>query len=336
MSSAEFHVACSGAGQASHAYLSSGGAQACLASGRCSGDDAGGTGATSVENSVTFILVGCHREAMEARVHQSSAEFREAAWPLLAVDPVKHTVVLTATARDLPGALMITLHDKGNVIGAAIRSMAYPLVVTGVPPIAAEFAAKTVHDLMPDLPAITGAETEAKAFADAWTALTGKSATQTMATRLFKLGTLRPPQIEGTYREATENDLPLLIDWIDKFMTETLPPPASPAPADSVAKATLEDGSFALFWEVDNAPVALAAARGPVSGMSRIAPVYTPPSHRGHGYASAATAAATQLALDRGSDQILIYTDLANPTTNHIYPAIGYEPISDSSEYRFT
>jgi predicted GNAT family acetyltransferase len=69
--------------------------------------------------------------------------------------------------------------------------------------------------------------------------------------------------------------------------------------------------------------------------MSRIAPVYTPPEQRGHGYASAVTAAVTQIALDRGSGKVLIFTDLANPTTNHIYPAIGYEAMSDSAEYRF-
>jgi predicted GNAT family acetyltransferase len=273
---------------------------------------------------------------MEARVHQDTAQFREAAWPLLAADPVKHTVVLTATARPLPGAFLTTLHDNGNLIGAAVQTGFYPLVVTGVPAHAAEFAARTVHDLMPDLPAVSGTEEEAKAFSDAWTALTGTSATRTMATRLFKLGELRPPRVEGSARGVTEDDLPLIIEWFDAFLTETLPPPANHASADTLAKATFEPGAFCASWEIDGNPVAVAAGRGPVSGMSRIAPVYTPPGQRGHGYASAVTAAATQIALDRGSDTVLIFTDLANPTTNHIYPAIGYEPIGDSAEYRFS
>jgi predicted GNAT family acetyltransferase len=273
---------------------------------------------------------------MEARVHQDTAEFRDTAWPLLAADPVKHTVVLTATARPLPGALLITLHDNGNLVGAAIQTGSYPMVVTAVPPKAAEFVARTVHDLMPGLPAVNGTDEEARAFADAWTALTGTSATRTMATRLFKLGELRPPQVEGVPREATEDDLPLIIEWFDAFLTETLPPPADHASADTLAKATLEPGAFCVFWELAGTPVAVAAGRGPVSGMSRIAPVYTPPTQRRRGYASAITAAATQIALDRDSNTVLIFTDLANPTTNRIYPAIGYEPISDSAEYRFS
>lgn len=273
---------------------------------------------------------------MEARVHLDTAEFRDTAWPLLAADPVTHTVILTATEKPLPGALLITLHDNGNLIGAAIQTGAYPMVVTAVPVHAAEFAARTVHDHMPDLPAVSGTHEEAKAFASAWSALTGTSVTQTMATRLFKLGELRPPQVEGAVREATEDDLPLIIEWFGEFVTETLPPPASHAPVVTLAKAALEPGSFCVFWENNGNPVAVAAGRGSVTGMTRIAPVYTPPGQRGHGYASAVTAAATQIALDRGSDKVLIFTDLANPTTNHIYPAIGYEPIGDSAEYRFS
>jgi predicted GNAT family acetyltransferase len=273
---------------------------------------------------------------MEARVHQDTAEFRDVAWPLLAADPVTHTVVLTATARPAPGALLITLHDNGNLIGAAVQAEAYPMIVTAVPVHAAEFAARTVHGLMPELPAVSGTDAEVEAFVDAWTALTGASATQTMATRLFKLGELRPPQVEGTARETTEDDLPLLIEWFGAFMVDTLPPPANRASPDALAKATFAPDAFSLFWEVNATPVSVAAGRGPVSGMSRIAPVYTPPAQRGHGYASAITAAATQEALARGSDQVLIVTDLANPTTNHIYPAIGYEPVSDSAEYKFT
>ncbi|MBP2320585.1 putative GNAT family acetyltransferase [Kibdelosporangium banguiense] len=127
-----------------------------------------------------------------------------------------------------------------------------------------------------------------------------------------------------------------MTQWFEEFIVETIPPPASDTAAAPLAKAALEPGAFCLFWEINRTPVSVAAGRGPVTGMSRIAPVYTPLNQRGHGYASAITAAATQTALDRGSDQVLIFTDLANPTTNHIYPAIGYEPISDSAEYHFS
>lgn len=272
---------------------------------------------------------------MEARAHDTTAEFREAAGPLLSADPIRHTVIVTATARPNPSALLITLHDKGNIVGAVVRTPPYPLVVSAMPVDAAEFTAKAVHAEDPDLPGVTGPLEEVEAFVAAWTRITGGTATQTLAHRLFKLGELRPPVVEGTPREATEDDLPLLTRWCGEFIVETFPPTMHRATGEETARATLTSGAVCLLWEVDGTPVSMAAARGPLEGMARIAPVYTPAEHRGRGYASAATAAASQWALDQGTENVLIFTDLANPTTNHIYPAIGYRPLEDSAEYKF-
>jgi predicted GNAT family acetyltransferase len=68
----------------------------------------------------------------------------------------------------------------------------------------------------------------------------------------------------------------------------------------------------------------------------RIGPVYTPREHRGRGYGSAVTAAASGLVLDRGMRFCFLYTDLANPTSNGIYMRIGYEPVCDSRELAFS
>ena len=65
------------------------------------------------------------------------------------------------------------------------------------------------------------------------------------------------------------------------------------------------------------------------AGVTRIAPVYTPPECRGRGYAAAATAAATEDALDSGATGVCLFTDLANPLTNRLYPRVGYRPVED-------
>jgi predicted GNAT family acetyltransferase len=98
---------------------------------------------------------------------------------------------------------------------------------------------------------------------------------------------------------------------------------------------SLRLGRGELLWEVDGAPVAQATARPVVAGMSRIGPVYTPPEHRRHGYAAAVTAAASRWALDQGAQRVLLFTDLANPITNRLYPRIGYRPLHDTVELRF-
>lgn len=41
------------------------------------------------------------------------------------------------------------------------------------------------------------------------------------------------------------------------------------------------------------------------------------------------------LQLARGRRFCFLFTDLANPTSNAIYRAIGYEPVCDMDQYRF-
>ena len=67
----------------------------------------------------------------------------------------------------------------------------------------------------------------------------------------------------------------------------------------------------------------------------RVGPVYTPPEHRRRGYAGAVTAAVSQVMLDRGRAFVCLYTDAANPTSNHVYESIG-RGLADSMQYRFT
>jgi len=47
------------------------------------------------------------------------------------------------------------------------------------------------------------------------------------------------------------------------------------------------------------------------------------------------TAEATAAALAGGAGHVALYTDLANPTSNSIYQAIGYRPDHDAEERSF-
>src|SRR5207248_1709249 len=72
-----------------------------------------------------------------------------------------------------------------------------------------------------------------------------------------------------------------------------------------------------------------AAVPGPVAGVFKVAPVYTPPQRRRHGYGGAVTAAVSRAALDAGATDVVLYTDLANPTSNSVYQRLGYRPVHD-------
>ncbi len=69
--------------------------------------------------------------------------------------------------------------------------------------------------------------------------------------------------------------------------------------------------------------------------MVRVGPVYTPPELRGRGYAGAATAAVSQAALGAAVREVVLYTDLANPTSNALYERLGYRPVEDRVIFSF-
>jgi predicted GNAT family acetyltransferase len=277
-----------------------------------------------------------HGVTMEARVHQSPVEFRDTVLPLLLADPIRQTVPLTALDQLTDGSLLMTLHHDGNLAGAVLQVPPYPLLTTPMPIEAADVTAKAVFTARPDLSSAGGPVEVVEAFVAAWTELTGATAHQDIGLRLFELGELRPPTVVGTARVATEEDLDLLISWWEAFMADTGHRQLTRDQVVANVRHSLTPGNINFLWQVDDQPVALATAKGPVPGMTRIGPVYTPPEHRGHGYAAAATAAASQWSLDQGAEHVLLYTDLANELTNRLYPRIGYRALTDFAEYSFS
>ncbi|WP_232665448.1 GNAT family N-acetyltransferase [Pseudonocardia sp. TRM90224] len=277
---------------------------------------------------------------MEIVLHQDVVEFTKHAKPLYDADPYRHTVALTVldTASGLgdPLATMLTVHEGGETVAAALRSPGFPLLASGVPAELAVAVDAALAGSDPGINEVAGPEREASAFAAAHTARTGSSTQLVLHLRLFKLGTLvAPTGIRGAARLGTEADLDVLGAWRAEFDAEASHRTPDTVSSRERARSALRLGSAEVLWEVDGLPVSLASARRPVAGMSRVGPVYTPPELRGHGYAAAATAAASQWALDAGAERVVLFTDLANPTTNRLYPRLGYQPVYDALELRF-
>jgi hypothetical protein len=138
-------------------------------------------------------------------------------------------------------------------------------------------------------------------------------------------------------RRAAEQDRALLAAWIEAFRREALPDDESRADVNRKVDRWLhERDRTAWLWEVDGRAVSFAGSGSPTPNGIRIGPVYTPPEDRRHGYASALVAAASQELLDQGRRFCFLFTDLANPTSNHVYKAIGYEPVTDVDQYRLS
>lgn len=225
--------------------------------------------------------------------------------------------------------------DDGRVVAAAIQTPPWRLVLSEVDDPGAVDA--LVEDLAGRMiPGVVGPAGSAGTFAVAWGRRAGVIPRLTRHERSFRLREVRPPRpAPGSMARAGAADRTILRDWVRAFHDEALsdaPHQAYEVMADRWIRGL---GRTAYLWVDEGRPVSLAGAGGLTPNGIRVGPVYTPPGLRGRGYASNLVAGVSQLHLDAGRTFLFLFTDLANPTANHIYQEIGYEPVNDVDEYAF-
>jgi GNAT superfamily N-acetyltransferase len=269
---------------------------------------------------------------VEALTHDTLDDFLAVAGDFLDADPVNHSVHLTtvdAAKRGLrPPAALITLHENGTLVGAATRMQDRPLHVAAMPPAAAPLVAEALRGQPID--AVTGPLDRVEAFRALWR----DGGRETYRLRLYRLAGLVVPQVPGESRLATAEDDELVTEWWLRFVGEL--DGLDRDEAEQVMRGSRNMAAGHVIWSVDDVPVSWAASTEPVAGVSRVGPVYTPPEHRRRGYGAAATAAVSQWAFGAGAEHVVLTADLANPTANSVYQGIGFVPVSDWSEYKWS
>ncbi|MEU2745384.1 GNAT family N-acetyltransferase [Streptomyces collinus] len=272
-------------------------------------------------------------------------DFLTRAGAFLRSRPALHTVPLTVTetlrtrGRSVYGEgapEFGVLERAGEVRAAFFRTPPHWLNVTALTPEAADTLAARLAVLGRRLPGVNAECGTAGAFTEAWQRHTGAAAALRQRQRLYRLGTLTAPGPvpPGRPRVAVESDRERLGRWHDEFSEAV----GLGTVRDSAewADARIDSGGI-TFWETpDGTPVAMAGTSPRVAGQVRVTTVYTPPHFRGRGYAGAATAEVSRAALAAGADEVLLFTDLANPTSNGLYQRIGYRPVADFEVYDFT
>ncbi|MFD3946400.1 GNAT family N-acetyltransferase [Streptomyces sp. NPDC058579] len=270
---------------------------------------------------------------MTWHITEDAEAFRAAAVDHFAADPARNTVLLTVSegARRRPlesGRYGWWAEPDGRVTGAFLFTLRHEPALGPMPAVAARALAHVLPDAA-ELTGVRGEEETAEAFARELCRVSGRTWATARRMRLHRLGDLTPPDPAppGRARVAGAADIPLAVEWMRQFardIGEEADVDFTPNIEPRVAEGRLH------LWQTDEAgPVSMASVSRIVAGQARVSPVFTPAEQRGRGYAAAVTTAVTRAALDAGAAQVLLFTDVANPTSNALYRRLGYRPVID-------
>lgn len=271
-------------------------------------------------------------------------EFLSRAGDFLRSRPALHTVPLTVTdalrrrglhlyGREAPLFGLLEA-DDGTARAALLHTPPFHINVTALAPQEADALAVRFAELGRPLPGVSGPKDATEAFAAAWQRRTAVAVAADKRQRLYRLGelTVPEPRPQGRARIAGPADRNLLIRWFEEFEEITGGVGQDPG---NWADARISYGGVTLWETDDGTPLAMAGATPETAGQVRIAPVYTPADLRGRGYAGAVAAEVSRAAREAGASEILLFTDLDNPTSNALYQRIGYRPVADFAVWRF-
>ncbi|ANU15553.1 GNAT family N-acetyltransferase [Planococcus halocryophilus] len=177
---------------------------------------------------------------------------------------------------------------------------------------------------------IVGEQETSLLFAKAWTNHTKEQVKVLMDQGLYRIDAVNKglQKSVGSWRVASNKDAKLLIEWYKLFEDETgIDRHSTQEQATQRIEDFLERKEV-YVWEVEGSIVSCMKKGRPSKNGITVSFVFTPKPYRTKGYARTLVAEVTdELLLEY--DFVMLYTDLANPTSNKIYREIGYEQIAN-------
>jgi GNAT superfamily N-acetyltransferase len=221
--------------------------------------------------------------------------------------------------------VLVNLLNSHNLVVASVGIVSDQIIL---------IAAEHLNGNHPMIPGIVGPVTVVESLAKQRNLQGLGQPDSVMNQRIYQISRLEDiPYSSGSLKRVEIGDINLIRSWIQAFR-EDIGEPASLEAAEQMGKKAIEEKSL-YMWKDGPHYVSMAGHVRPTKNGTVIGYVYTPPMWRGKGYASSCVAALTQHLLDDGYAFCSLYTNLANPTSNHIYTRMGYLPIQDSMMVRY-
>ena len=278
----------------------------------------------------------------QIKFFSDAGQFLERVQPFLLRREAEHCLILGLLdglrageqwGTEPPLMAMVENHDE--VAAVALMTPPHNLIISWTADDSAlDLIAGELHAKAVAVPGVNSSAEVARKFALKWSELSGCSYRVQMAHRIYELRQVtNETRAAGRLREPNQSDDALLREWRAAFSIDA--EGMDPRQAREAAALPLPHSRRLLLWEVEHTVVSMAGFAGPTPNGIRVAWVYTPPENRGKGFAGACVAALSQKLIDDGRKFCFLYTDLANPISNHVYQKIGYEPVTDATVYSF-
>jgi len=224
------------------------------------------------------------------------------------------------------------IRRDAEIVGVAIRTAPYRLVLSPMPLAATGILAREVHAVDPDFWGVSGPEDVSREFIEHWCIQSGRDLNDFplhMRDTIYVLQKHTPLSgVQGLARKAGVADIPLLAEWLQAFSSEVGVLSVPPSAAELEARILT---STFIIWEVANRPVALSGhaplVQSPEGSIGRIGPVYTEPNERGNGYGAAVTSAVIAHLTAIGCSTIMLYADSDYAKSNRVYLGLGFRPV---------
>jgi len=233
-----------------------------------------------------------------------------------------------------------TVETDGRLLLAAVMTPPYNIVLScrgDEAEVAILPLIESLRDKKWPVPGVLGPKELARSFTQHWIAVAGGSYRLVRQQRVHQLRqVVASPSEQGALRLATAAEFEMVLDWANNFQEEALGDSGSQS-AREVTRERIKNhlADDAVYLWDDGEPVSMAVKTRPTRNGTSVSYVYTPPDLRRRGYATACVAELSRLLLASGVAFCSLFTDLANPTSNHIYREIGYRPVADFDEYHF-
>jgi hypothetical protein len=280
---------------------------------------------------------------MKLERHATAVGFLARTQGMLETAEAENNLILGVAlrARDAPNRFkhppyFATVRKGGEVVSAAVVTPPHGAILWtagDAPDAALHLLAQDLRRSGSSTSGVIGPKESAWRFARIWRERSGEAAKPKADLRSYRLDQVLSLELAaGWLRAAREEDAPLATRWIAAFQAEALGEVENGQTAE-FALAKIRDGDLFL-WQ-DGEPVSMAAKARPTRHGITVNLVYTPPTLRGHGYATACVASLSQRLLDSGRRFCTLFANLANPVSNRVYERIGYRPIGDFAELTF-